>query len=238
MDKSSINAAYLAVRAEMLYKLSPGIDDRYAALIELLSIGFHASNRSGLKENDDIVIWGAGKVGNAILHATKTITKGKIIMVDILNERLQIAKNAFPDIIALNTKNQDAVSEIMKITGGKGVDIAYEAVGHFVEIPKSYNPVRSCVKVIRGGGKVCILGLSDEPVDLLMKELIWKEAVIISSRVSHGEFKDTIQALESGHLNPEPMFTGIMDLNEADRAFQLLENEPENHLKILLKIHQ
>lgn len=229
-------AEYIAVKPEMIYKLPPSVSDENAALIELLSIGFHASKRSGLSSDDDIVIWGAGKVGNAILHAAKTITKGRIIMVDPVKNRLQLAINAFPDIYVIDPAEKDPQLEISKITDGKGVDIAFEAVGHFRVIKGIPNPVRSCIKAIRGGGKVCTLGLSDEPVELLMKELIWKEATIIASRVSHGEFKDTIDAFEKNLLNPESMITGIMDLENADEGFQLLESEPERHLKILLRV--
>jgi threonine dehydrogenase-like Zn-dependent dehydrogenase len=229
-------AEYIAVKPEMIYKLPSSVSDTYAALIELLSIGFHASKRSGLASGDDIVIWGAGKVGNAILHAAKTITKGRVIMVDPVINRLQLAKKAFPEIYTINPVEKDPQLELMKITNGKGVDIAFEAVGHFREIPGIPNPVRSCIKAIRGGGKVCTLGLNDEPVELLMKELIWKEAKIIASRVSHGEFADTIAAFEKNLLNPESMITGIMELEKADEGFQLLENEPERHLKILLRV--
>ena len=229
-------AEYISVKPEMIFKLPEEIDDKHAALIELLSIGFHASKRSGLSKEDDIVIWGAGKVGNAILHATKTITTGKIIMVDILDERLVLARSAFPDIHTVNARKENPVDFILRTTNNRGVDIAFEAVGHYHEIPGRHNPVRSCVHSIRGGGVVCTLGLSDEPVDLLMKELIWKEARIIASRVSHGEFSDAIEALENGKLDPAPMITGIMELQDADKAFRLLEEKPENHLKILLKI--
>ncbi|MFW5877504.1 MAG: zinc-dependent alcohol dehydrogenase [bacterium] len=229
-------AEYISVRPEMLFKVPEEIDDKHAALIELLSIGFHASRRSGLSKDDDIVIWGAGKVGNAILHAAKTITTGRIIMVDILDERLSIAKSAFPDIYTVNSRKENPVDFIQRTTNKKGVDIAFEAVGHYHEISGRHNPVRSCVNSIRGGGIVCTLGLSDEPVDLLMKELIWKEARIIASRVSHGEFSDAIEALRNGKLDPSSMITGIMDLKDANEAFRLLEEEPEKHLKILLRI--
>jgi threonine dehydrogenase-like Zn-dependent dehydrogenase len=220
----------------MIYSLPSGISNENAALIELLSIGFHASKRSQLQPEDDIVIWGAGKVGQAILYAAKTITKGKIFIADILPERLALAQKAFPDINTIDIRETDPIEYIYDHSNGKGVDIAFEAVGHFHEVPGRFNPVRSCIKAIRGGGKLCVLGLSDEPTPVLFKELIWKEARIISSRVSHGEFAESIAALEKGILDPSGMITGIMDLSQADEAFQLLEKAPEKHLKILLKV--
>jgi threonine dehydrogenase-like Zn-dependent dehydrogenase len=218
----------------MIFKVPSHISDEHAALIEILSIGFHASARAGLEKNDDILIVGTGKVGQSILHAAKTITSGKIIMVDILDERLALASSAFPGIYTINSGKTDPVAAVKEITGGRGVDIAFEAVGH--ETAQVKSPVRVAINAIKGGGKVCVLGLADHPAEILMKELIWKEAKIISSRVSHGEFAKVIEALDSGILNPEKMITGIFELNEAQKGFEILDKEPEKHLKILLKI--
>jgi threonine dehydrogenase-like Zn-dependent dehydrogenase len=229
-------AQYVSVPSHMIYKIPEHISDEHAALVEILSIGFHASARAGLGKNDDILIMGCGKVGNSILHAAKTITSGKIIMADILNERLTIASSAFPDIYTINTATSDPVVYIKELTGDKGVDIAFEAVGHEVVMDGRHNPVRTCINAIKGGGKVCVLGLSDHPSEILMKELIWKEAKIIASRVSHGEFSKVIEALDNGSLKPDKMITGILMLEDAQKGFELLEKAPANHLKILLKV--
>jgi threonine dehydrogenase-like Zn-dependent dehydrogenase len=236
VDMNGGFAEFISVPASMIYKVPAHISDENAALIEVLSIGFHACSRAGLTATDDILITGAGKVGQSILHAAKTITAGKVFMADILSERLVLASKAFPDIYAINIKETDPLVFINGITGGRGVDIAFESVGHEVKIQERFNPVRTCIKAIRGGGKVCVLGLSDYPAEILMKELIWKEAEIISSRVSHGEFSMTIEALSAGTVKPEIMVTGMLDLKDAQKGFDLLEKEPEKHLKILLKI--
>jgi 2-desacetyl-2-hydroxyethyl bacteriochlorophyllide A dehydrogenase len=229
-------AEYVSVPSHMVYSIPGHISDEHAALVEILSIGFHASARAGLGKNDDILIMGSGKVGNSILHAAKTITSGKIIVADILNERLSIASSAFPDIYTVNTTTTDLIAYLKELTGGKGVDIAFEAVGHEVVLEGRYNPVRTCINAIKGGGKICVLGLSDHPSEILMKELIWKEAKIIASRVSHGEFSKAIEALENGSLNPDKMITGILKLEDSQKGFVLLEKDPANHLKILLKV--
>jgi threonine dehydrogenase-like Zn-dependent dehydrogenase len=229
-------AEYVSVPSQMVYKVPDHISDEHAALVEILSIGFHASSRAGLGEHDDILIVGSGKVGQSILHAAKTITDGKIILADILEERLSVASSAFPDIYTINIKTTDPIVSVKEFTGGKGVDIAFEAVGHEVHVEGRYNPVRTCINAIKGGGIVCVLGLSDHPSEILMKELIWKEAKIIASRVSHGEFSKVIEALGNGTLNPGIMITGILKLEDAHKGFELLENYPARHLKILLKV--
>ena len=230
-------AEFVSASENMLFKIPKEITDVHAALIEVLSIGFHACNRASLKENDTIVIWGAGKIGQSILQAAKTKTKNTLIMVDVLESRLDRAKNVYPDIHTINALKKDPVASIKEITHGKGVDIAFEAVGHSSEDLGLIHPVRGCIQSIRGAGTVCVLGLSDKPANIIMKELIWKEAKIIASRVTHGEFRETINAMQKGLLNSDALITDIISPDNAQLAFELLENEPEKHLKVLIKLN-
>jgi threonine dehydrogenase-like Zn-dependent dehydrogenase len=227
---------YVKAKPRMLYKLKAGIPDIHGSLVEVLGIGFHAINRANLKENDHIAIWGTGKVGHCILQAAKTRTTGNIFLIDIIEERLKIAKKAYPDVITINAVREDPVKVIKALTKGEGVDIAFEAVGHDASHGSTINPVRGCIHVIRGAGRVVVLGLGDDPSPVVFKELIWKEASIIASRVSHGEFSEVIKNLEKGTLKPDFLISDILKANEVQRAFELLENEPEKHLKILLDL--
>lgn len=229
-------AEYVTVRPEMIYPLPESVSLEHAALVEVLSIGFHAVARAEIRKEDSMVIFGAGKIGQSILHAATTVSEGRIFLVDILDERLQLAARAFPEVVLINAIEQDPVEIIMQKTDGHGVDVAFEAVGHHVEIKNRFNPVRSCIKAIRGGGKVCVLGLGNDPHEVLMKELIWKEAMIIASRVSHGEFAKSIAALSVGKLNPISMITSVVNLEETQKVFSDLENNPEAHLKILISV--
>jgi threonine dehydrogenase-like Zn-dependent dehydrogenase len=226
---------YINVPEHMLYRVDSSIPPHHAALVEVLSIGFHACRRARVQKDDTVVIWGAGKVGQSILQAVRTKTSGTLIMVDILDKRLELARKHYSDIHIINAGKERPVEKIKEITGGKGVDVAFEAVGHHVDIKDIVNPVRGCVQSIRGAGTVCVLGLGDEPVPLLMKELIWKEATLISSRVSHGEFAETIENLEKRTLKPDALVTDLLAPHEIQKGFEMLEKEPQDHLKILLK---
>jgi threonine dehydrogenase-like Zn-dependent dehydrogenase len=235
VDRDGGFGEYVSAPEHRLYKVDPAIPLQHAALVEVLSIGFHACSRAQVQQNDSVMIWGAGKVGQSILQAVRTITHNTLIMVDILDKRLEMAKKYYQDIHVINALKENPLERIMKITGNMGVDIAFEAVGHFSEIPGVVNPVRGCIQSIRGAGTVCVLGLGDEPVPLLMKELIWKEAKIMASRVSHGEFAETIRNLEKGILQPDALITDVLEPVKIQQAFTMLEEEPQNHLKILLK---
>ena len=229
-------AEYVPADESMLYKINNNISDIHAALIEVLSIGFHACNRAGLKKNDSIVIWGAGRIGHCILQAARTKTDNLIFIIDILDSRLNLAKKNFDNIVTINSKKENPIEIIRKKTKNKFVDIAFESVGHATSTPKSPNPIQGCIQSIHGAGTVCILGLADDPVPVTFKELIWREAKIIASRVTHGEFSETIHQLSKKNLKPDILISKEFSLNQTQEAFEKLEKEPENYLKILLNI--
>jgi L-gulonate 5-dehydrogenase len=226
----------VAVPESMLYLIPSGLSPREAALVEIYSIGFHACNRAQVAGNDTVAIWGAGRVGQSILQAVRTKTAQPVFCIDVLNSRLSIARTAYPDVITINVTDQDPVSVIQDMTKGRGVDVAFESVGHAIAVSGRPNPVQGCVQCIRGAGKVCVLGLGDKPSPVLTKELIWKEACIVTSRVSHGEFREVIMNLDQGTLKPEVMISAEFPGREVQTAFERIENEPEKYLKILLRL--
>jgi len=229
---------FVAVPENMLYKIPEDVSAQGAALVEYFSIGFHACRRAGLKKDDTAVIWGTGRIGHSVLQAARTKTHNTIICVDIIESRLALAKKLYPDVITVNLHEHNPVSVVKEVTEGRGVDIAFEVVGHAKRIADLPYPVRGCIQSIRGAGTVCVLGLGDEPYPILMKELIWKEARIVASRVNHGEFSEVIGHMADGDIKPENLVSAELPAEEAQRAFEMLENEPEKYLKILLSISQ
>ena len=227
---------YAAVSDFMLHKISDNISDKHAAMVEMFSIGFHACNRAGVKESDCVAIFGGGRIGHSILQAARTKTRETIFVIDVLPTRLKIAEDAFGNVITINARQQDPVDVIESHTKGRGVDIAFEAVGQAKKIKGQKHPVAQCGQVVRSAGIVCVLGQGSEPVELLMRQLIWKEIKLITSRVSCGEFTEVIEHLEAGNLKPDAIISCEMPASEAQKAFELLENQPENYLKILLQL--
>lgn len=227
-------AEYIAVPPHMLFKAASDLPDEYVALAEIYGIGFHANNRAGTQQGNTLAIWGAGRVGQVILQAARTKTEGTIFMVDPLDSRLKIAAENYENVIPVNPKQENPVDAIKRHTSGKGVDIAFEAVGHAEEIAGVHTPVRSCIQSIRGGGKVCVLGLGDEPSPVVFKELIWKEGQLITSRVSDGEFTEVIEHLNAGRLKPHALISKVMRGSEIQKAFETIREEKEKYLKVLL----
>ena len=227
----------IALPPSMLYKVPDHVSHEHASLVEVYAIGFHACNRAQVKPGDRVAIFGGGKVGQCLMQAAKTKTDGKMFVADVLEGRLERIRQSYPEVRTINSYEEDPVEVIRNETDGHGVDVAFEVVGPGVEVPGRINPVRACVQSIRGGGTVCVLGLGDEPIPIVYKELIWKEAQIIASRVSHGEFSDAIENLGKGSLKPDALISAIKSIDDIQEAFHLLEKEPDNYLKILLDLN-
>lgn len=226
-------AESICVDASMAYKLPASIRPEHAALVEILSIGFHACSRANVTEGNTLAIYGAGRVGQSILQAARTKTAAPIFVVDVLANRLKIVDEHFDNVRTINALEENAAEVIQREIAG-GVDIAFEAVGHAGHLDKTVQPVLGCVESIRGGGTVCVLGLSDEPVPVVFKKLIWKEAQLTTSRVSHGEFAEVIEALAAGQLKPDAMITEIIPTSQTQQAFEKIIACPQDTLKILL----
>lgn len=238
IDQDGGFADYVSVPPSMLYKVPGSVSHEHAALVEVYGIGFHACNRAKVKAGDSIVIFGGGKVGQCVMQAARTKTDGKMFVIDVVEGRLDIIRNSYPDVRTINAAKEDPVEVVKLETDGHGVDVAFEVVGHATEIPGRVNPVQGCVQCIRGGGIVCVLGLGDEAIPIVYKELIWKEAQIIASRVSHGEFADAIAHLEKGDLKPEALITSVLPVDKIQEAFNMLDENPDKHLKILLDLNE
>ena len=227
-------AEFVVAPASNLHIIPENVSMHHAALTEIYAIGFHAMKRADVKPGDTVAVFGAGKVGQGILQAIKTQTKKQVFIVDVLKDRLALAQSIFPDIVALNALEKDPVEAILEGTGGSGVDVAFEAVGHAREIPGVAHPVRGCIQSIRGAGMVCVLGLSDRLTPLLMKELIFKEARIVASRVSCGEYGEVLERMRKGNLFPDPLVSKVLSPRNVGKAFRMLEKSPEKYLKILI----
>ncbi|MCF7803297.1 MAG: alcohol dehydrogenase catalytic domain-containing protein [Candidatus Marinimicrobia bacterium] len=230
-------AEYVAVDPAMAFPVGDSVSDRHAALVEVCSIGFHATNRAQVTARDSLAIWGVGRVGQCILQASRTKTNEPIFAIDVIEERIQHAAEFNDNVIPINAQNENPLQLIKEKTGGHGVDIAFESVGHAKEMPEISNPVQGAISSIRNGGTVCVLGLGNEPSEILTKELVLKEASLITSRVTHGEFREAIAAMEAGQINPESLVSAEYLISEIQDAVTALKASPQKFMKVLLQVN-
>jgi threonine dehydrogenase-like Zn-dependent dehydrogenase len=139
---------------------------------------------------------------------------------------------------AINVKDEDPVQRVLEITGGAGADCVIEAVGHYHLTEGQEAPLAQAVDMIRTGGRVVTAGMGDQRSAVRFKTLVMKEAKIIASRVTLGEFPRAMRLMARGLLHPELLITDMMALRDIDTAFAQVDREEGETLKVVLDVQE
>jgi threonine dehydrogenase-like Zn-dependent dehydrogenase len=122
------------------------------------------------------------------------------------------------------------------MTQGVGVDCVIECVGHYHEVAGREAPLAQAVKMIRTAGRIVTAGLGEQLSAVHFKTLVLKEAQIIASRVTLGEFPRAIRLMEKGLLHPEWLITHQMPLKDITTAFEKVDGEDPKTIKVVLDV--
>ena len=218
--------AVFAIPEELPLRLGPSV--------ELTSIACHATARARYAPGESVAVFGTGKLGLTVLALLARCSPARLVAVDLDPFRLELAKGlGATDVI--NVRDADPVEAVLEMTAGEGIDLAFEAVGTHREVPGRRPPVTAAARSVRSGGRVLVLGQGSGEQPLEMKPLVWKEAEIITSRVSRGEFPRAIALVASGRMPAGKLITHEMDLEEAPEAFRMLDEGTGGVVKVLLR---
>ena len=227
---------YVAVPANRLYPLPDYVPMRYAPMVEMYGLGHHILQRGRVQPGETVVILGAGRLGLSILdvlcHSAGAATT---IVVDLQPFRLDTARELGADHI-VNIAQEDPVGRVMEITRGIGVDCVIEAVGHYHLVEGQEAPLAQAVDMIRTGGRIVTAGLGDQLSAVHFKTFVIKEAKLIGSRVTLGEFSRAIRLLEKGLLHPELLVTDQMAMRDIGAAFEKVDQQDPRTIKVVLNV--
>lgn len=171
-------AEYIAVPARNAILLPEGIPfEQGATLMCASATAFHALRKSRLKGGETAAIFGAGGLGQSAIQLAKAFGAVEVYAVDINEGKLDLA--AQYDAIPINAKNSDPVTEIKRMTNGRGVNVAIEMIG----LPQT---MKQAIQVAGVMGRVVIVGLSNHPLEIqTYTELLGNETELIGSNDHH-----------------------------------------------------
>jgi len=176
--------------------------------------------RGQVKIGDIVAIIGAGPVGLSALITAKLYSPSTIIVIDIDENRLNLAKELGADYV-INSKLQDAIKEINKITNNEGVNVAIEAVG----IPTTFE---LATQIVKAGGRIANIGVHGHPA-ILHIEKLWDKDVTITTQLLDGWSVDLLlKMIKSKKLNPRKLVSHIFSFNEFEKAYQIFSRASEN----------
>ena len=227
---------YVAAPASHLFPLPDSVPMNHVPMVEMYGLGHHILQRGQVQPGETVAILGAGKLGLSILDVLcHSVSPGITIVTDLQPFRLETAQILGADH-PLNINEGDPVERVLELTHGVGVDCVIEAVGHY-HLPEGQEaPLAQAVKMIRSGGRVVTTGLGEQLTAVHFKTLVLKEAQIIASRVTCGEFPRAIQMMGRGMLHPDLLITDVRPLDEITDAFAQVSCEDPCTIKVVLEI--
>mgnify|MGYP001626231977 CR=1 FL=1 len=220
---------YVAWPAAFLYRMPPGMTFEEGALIEPLSVAVHAVRRAGLEPGSSVAIFGVGAIGMVTLEAVKAAGASRIFVVDVDEWKLEAALRRGADA-AVNARREDPVEAIRRLTGGEGVDYAFEASG-------AERASYQAVKVARRGGVVVLIGLyaSDE-FQYPVLEAIVKEVDIRGVHRYANAFQPAIELVAKGRVKVGDLVTHKLPLERLEEGFRIMDEGREKYIKIQVDV--
>jgi L-iditol 2-dehydrogenase len=221
-------AEYVALPARILYAVPDELTYEQAAMIEPVSIAIHAVQRVKIAPTDTAVVVGSGMIGLFVIQALRWAGVQRVIAVDLEDNRLALARE-LGATETINSGTGDPVAEIMRLTGGRGADLAFEVVG----ISPTLN---LALAALRRGGSAVLVGNLSAKTDFPMQAVVTRELSIFGTCSSAGEYPVCLDLIARGVIRVEPMISAVAPLAEGVAWFQRLSaKDGGKYMKVILQ---
>lgn len=206
-------------------------DEQVLMCPDIMSTGFAGAEAANIRIGDKVAVFAQGPIGLCATAGARLRGASLIIAVDGVDERLAMAKQMGADVI-LDFRKDDVVSEIMKLTGGRGVDASIEALG----LQQTFE---SALRVLKPGGTLSSLGVYSSnltiPLDAFCAGL--GDHKIITSLCPGGKerMRRLMDIIASGRLDLGAMVTHRFKLEQITEAYELFSHQRDGVLKVAIQ---
>jgi L-galactonate 5-dehydrogenase len=194
------------------------------ALVEPLTIGFHAVARGRVTQQDAVAVFGCGAIGLGVIAGAST-RGARVIAVDIDDAKLALARQCGA-VVGIQSTRENLHDRLAELTGGDGPNVIVEAIG----LPDTF---QAAVGEVCYGGRVVYIGYSKAPVAYETKYFVLKELDILGSRNAlRQDFQDVIEFLQKGRFPVQEVISHTTDLDGAGEFLREWSEQPANFTKI------
>ncbi|MDR0655029.1 MAG: alcohol dehydrogenase catalytic domain-containing protein [Treponema sp.] len=220
---------YIIAPERTVLNIPDNISLEEGALAEPLSVAAHAVRISNVHLGTTVFIQGCGPIGIAILAMCRFAGAEKIIMSDISQYNMDIAKQIGANVV-IYAKNQNIIDEISAITSGEGAEVVFIAVGNSETLNEAVQCTKNHGQII----EVAHFGNKDTPFNI--KNFRWKEVSLLGSFMFvNKDFEIAMDALTNGKINVKPMISKIIPIEDCAAVMKMAYERSENFVKILFK---
>jgi L-iditol 2-dehydrogenase len=222
-------AEHTVAPAGNCFPLPEGFDPAEGALLEPMGVAIHSVDLAHLKPGQTVAVLGAGPIGLLAAAVARTAGAGAVYVTEPLAYRRQFALNYVADA-ALNPDETDVVAEIAHLTGGRGVDVAFEVAG----APETPDQAAA---VTRAGGRVILIGIpTDDTLTLTASTARRKGLTIKLVRRMKHTYPRAIRLAQSGAVNVESLATHRFPLERVAEAFEIVAAYDDGVLRAIIQV--
>jgi L-iditol 2-dehydrogenase len=224
-------AEYTVMPTKNCFPLPWGTTPAEGALLEPLGIAIHAVDLAHLRPGQTVAVLGAGPIGLFIAAVARAAGAGSVYMTEPLAHRRTFAAN-YVAAEALNPDETDVVAEILNRTGGRGVDVAFEAAG-------APNTPQLAAAVTRIGGKVVVAGIPDDDTMTVNASTVRRKGLTIKlvRRMKH-TYPRAIRLVQAGRVKVRPLATHFFPLEQIAGAFELVAGHGDGVLRAIIQVSE
>ncbi|MBN1642378.1 MAG: galactitol-1-phosphate 5-dehydrogenase [Anaerolineae bacterium] len=219
-------AEYVAVPQHILYRLPEGLAFEEAAMVEALSVAFHAVGRAPLALDDSAVVVGAGMIGLLVIQTLRLAGCGQVIAVDIDRDRLALAERFGADV-AILSRGEDVPAAVRARTAGVGADLAFEVVGLSETLSQA-------IASLRKGGALTMVGNLAAEASFPLQSVVTRELTLYGSCASRGEYPACLDMIARGAVDVRALISATAPLSEGVEWFQRLYRREPGLIKVVL----
>jgi len=220
-------AEYVNVPQHILYRIPDGVTFTQASMVEPVAVAAHAVELSPLEWNDTAVVVGCGVIGLFVIQVLRARGCGKIIAIDLDDEKLKLAKELGADI-GFNSRKNDIREEVEALTGGRGADVAFEVVG-------ISDTVKSAIDLVRRGATVTLVGNLAPVAEIPLQAVVTQQIRLQGSCAICGEYPAVLDMIARKDVNVDAILSAEVPLSEGAEWFKRLYNKEPGLIKIVLK---
>jgi threonine dehydrogenase-like Zn-dependent dehydrogenase len=229
-------------------------DEQVLFLTDIFPTGYMAAENCGIAGGETVAVWGCGPVGQFAIRSAKLLGAGRVIAIDTVPERLQMAAEGGAE--TLDSLEDDVFTELKEMTGGLGPDACIDAVGleaHGAQIDYWYDKaktmtfmatdrassLRQAIHCCRKGGTVSIPGVYGGFIDKVPMGAAFNKGLTLKMGQTHVHtyLPRLLAHIENGDIDPSFVVTHAVPIDRAPEMYKTFRDKKDGCIKVVLKPH-
>lgn len=220
---------FFVVDDDRVVKLPEGMSLDYGAMVEPSAVGAHSTRRAGDIRGKNVVVSGAGAIGNLVAQFAKARGAKKVLITDVSDVRLDIARQCGV-AETLNVAKTPLSEGVKQVFGDEGFQVGFEVAG--VE-----SSIRSLMECIEKGSTIVVVAVFERDPALSMFYLGEHELTLLGTMMyRHEDYMETVQMISEGRINLAPLISNRFPFEKYAEAYQYIDDNRASTMKVIIDL--